>query len=379
MNEADGAAMGDRDRWIAAGLVEPDDPAADDLVDVLARYAAAGVDPLEPGLVEDRAEMLSALNRRLFNPGPRRSASMVRDELGLDAEQFGRLVDAMGFDAGEGFTELDVEAFSMFSLASGMFSELELVRFTRVLGALMDRLAAATTSLFQIDVAAEMVEAGADELDFARTNLESAAMVGAIFTPLEAMFRHRLEVSGRHNDLARAEVSGSRQTVLLTIGFVDVVDSTGLADALTPDELASVMLDFEERAYRVAGRQDGRIVKLIGDEVMFVTVDAVAGAAMIGDLMAEFAEAALIPRGGLTRGEVVSRGGDVHGRAVNLAARLVDQAVPGEVLVDDAVAAALGAARTETAGRRMLRGFAEPVRVHTLVEASTPGSESIGC
>ena len=59
--------------------------------------------------------------------------------------------------------------------------------------------------------------------------------------------------------------------------------------------------------------------------------------------------------------------GDFFGPVVNLAARLVDAAVPGEVLVDDMVA---DQTSTEPAGRRMLKGFDEPVRVHSLLVGS---------
>ena len=72
----------------------------------------------------------------------------------------------------------------------------------------------------------------------------------------------------------------------------------------------------------------------------------------------------VVPRGGLAYGDLVNIHGDYFGPVVNLAARLTDSAVPGEVLVDEAVAAHVS---TEPAGRRMLKGFDEPVRVHTLL------------
>lgn len=58
------------------------------------------------------------------------------------------------------------------------------------------------------------------------------------------------------------------------------------------------------------------------------------------------------------------RGGDYYGAVVNLASRAADLAVPCEILVTadvrDEVAAAADL-RAEGAGRRLLRGFDEPV------------------
>jgi adenylate cyclase len=67
---------------------------------------------------------------------------------------------------------------------------------------------------------------------------------------------------------------------------------------------------------------------------------------------------------GIASGEVVARGGDVFGPPVNLAARLVATAAPGEILLDGVTAAALPAdIATERRGARLLPGFPEPVEV----------------
>ena len=61
------------------------------------------------------------------------------------------------------------------------------------------------------------------------------------------------------------------------------------------------------------------------------------------------------------------RGGDYYGPVVNLAARLVDEAVPQEMLVTDELACAASGCRFEPAGRRMVRGFDEPVKVRSML------------
>ena len=60
------------------------------------------------------------------------------------------------------------------------------------------------------------------------------------------------------------------------------------------------------------------------------------------------------------------RGGDYYGSIVNLASRLVDEAVPQEVLVTAEFADAAPGCRFLPAGRRMVRGFPAPVTVWSM-------------
>jgi class 3 adenylate cyclase len=61
------------------------------------------------------------------------------------------------------------------------------------------------------------------------------------------------------------------------------------------------------------------------------------------------------------------RGGDYYGPVVNLPARAPDLAVPGEILVSEPIVAATGADFAfENAGRRLLKGFGEPVALASL-------------
>jgi adenylate cyclase len=73
----------------------------------------------------------------------------------------------------------------------------------------------------------------------------------------------------------------------------------------------------------VAAR-DGRVVKLIGDEVMFVTRDAAAACDVARSPCSERLRAMRRSRraGGIALGELLVRGGDYYGRSVNLAARV---------------------------------------------------------
>ena len=105
----------------------------------------------------------------------------------------------------------------------------------------------------------------------------------------------------------------------------------------------------------------GRVVKLIGEEAMLVfpTADQAAqGAIELVDACA----AGDLPsaRAGLSLGQVLARGGDYFGRAVNLASRLVDVAPPDTVLADDAFVEAISGTMTlviEPQRRKRLKGL----------------------
>jgi adenylate cyclase len=161
--------------------------------------------------------------------------------------------------------------------------------------------------------------------------------------------------------------SQDRLDTTLSIGFVDLVGFTTASGAMAPVELLEFMRDFHRRTFDVVTRRGGRVVKHIGDEIMFTATDPLVACDIALALIEAFGTSGSRPRGGLAHGTVIARHGDFYGTIVNLAARLADIAVPGEVLADSGVADLVSAddARfvVEPAGRRSLKGFADPVSV----------------
>ncbi len=140
---------------------------------------------------------------------------------------------------------------------------------------------------------------------------------------------------------AGAEASSSE----LTVGFADLVSYTRLAQRLEPRELSVLVRRFEGLAADVVAAGGGRLVKTIGDEVLFTTDDPVAGAQFALSLSERLAVDPVVPdvRVGLAHGPVLRSLGDVYGPTVNLASRLTALAQPGTVVTDPATAAMLGA------------------------------------
>jgi adenylate cyclase len=169
-------------------------------------------------------------------------------------------------------------------------------------------------------------------------------------------FRRRLEEALRRRTTLEA---GGHPT--LAVGFVDLVGFTRTSSSMQTDELGRLLGRFEALASDVITEAGGRVVKLIGDEAMLVfpTADQAAqgtielvDACAAGDLPSA--------RAGLSLGQVLARGGDYFGRAVNLASRLVDVAPPDTVLVDDAFTEAIGGTMTlviEPQRRKRLKGL----------------------
>lgn len=127
------------------------------------------------------------------------------------------------------------------------------------------------------------------------------------------------------------------------IGFADIAMYTSVSMGLTESRLVELIETFEASSSQAINDHGGRVVKTIGDEVMF-TVDAPAAAADIALALAERPnelDGRPLLHVGLAYGPVVRRLGDYYGTVVNLASRLTDLARPGTVLVDQNMAVAL--------------------------------------
>jgi adenylate cyclase len=202
------------------------------------------------------------------------------------------------------------------------------------------------------------------ELEVAKANLAGIELARAATGVFAPMFLAHLEVSTQRTRAARRN-SEDYDTMPLAVGFVDLTGFTERAAGLTVSALRDLIVDFEGRANTIVGEHDGRVVKLIGDEVMFSAIDGASACAIALALTAAAPDGTLA-RGGVAFGSVLASGGDLYGPVVNLASRIADIAIPGEVLVDDSIAHHVRGRAFEPAGRRSLKGFSQPIRLWTL-------------
>jgi adenylate cyclase len=156
-------------------------------------------------------------------------------------------------------------------------------------------------------------------------------------------------------------------TTQVTVGFADLVSFTALSNEIDDNRLADLVEIFESRCADVVAGRRGRVIKTLGDSVLFVTEDPVQALDIAFDIVGVIGNDARLPdvRLGLATGSVIMRLGDVFGPPVNMAARLTGVARRNRVIVDRVTADRLPETAFETRSlpARPVRGFGlvEPV------------------
>lgn len=356
-----------------AGLYDPASPNAAGRLELLLWLADRGV-TIEQMRDRGNRSLSGMAGDLALRPGRRFTAKQIAEVHGMSVEDLLSLTLAAGLTPyapdEPAFTEDDHALFTAFIGGAAMFGDTATRRFTRVVGSSLSRIAEAAVSLFQVNVEQPMLEAGGSELAVAKQNLRAVESLAGVRALLFSLFGAHVETAIRR--LREARPSRSPDTVIFAVGFVDLVGFTTLTQNMASRDLAELVERFEDTAYDVVAAHDGRVVKLIGDEVMFVTRSATAACEIALGLFDRFArDSSVTPRGAITYGEMLVRGGDYYGPIVNLASRVAEIAVPSELLVTAEVAAGARDSKIafEPAGKRMLKGFEQPVSLLTASRA----------
>jgi adenylate cyclase len=358
----------------AAGLYDPAAPDAPARLELLDWLAAQGVTLAAMREAQLRwGSLVSIAGDLALRGGERLTLAEVAARAHMSPEQIERINLAAGFPPvapdERAFSPETAATLAGFAVGEAFFGVGPMLSFIRVLGSSLARIAEAAVSLFIANVQAPIVERGEGELALAQANLRAINAIDTIPNSVRAMLRAHMEVAIRRLRAARTDPA-MQDTVRLTVGFVDLVGYTRLSRELDARALGALVERFEALASDAVAARDGRVVKLVGDAVMFVAVDAGAACDIALTLLERFADdPAVTPRGGLAEGLLLARGGDYYGSAVNLAARIGELAVPREILVTEQVATDAGAGpfRFEPAGRRILKGFDVPVALYAVV------------
>jgi adenylate cyclase len=303
-------------------------------------------DPHQADEGQPNPEIAERIEQTLLG-GPRRyTRCEVAQAAGVSMEHARAVWRALGFaDVDENarvFTDGDIEAlrtWTMLADATGMGSDDKLPQ-VRAMGQSLSRLAD-----WQVREIIARVGDIADpewtEEQRASTGAELAEVVLPVVESLQsyAWRRHLVAAVGRFMSVAPDELS----TTTTVVGFADIVGYTSTTRHTDIHELSGLLEAFEQNAAETIVGHHGRVVKTVGDEVLFV-VDAPHDAAEIALLLSDPGRASQhLPqlRIGMALGQVLSRFGDVYGPAVNLASRLTSLARPGTALVDKELARAL--------------------------------------
>lgn len=299
-------------------LPEPPEPA-----DLAALLVARGVPPgVVAAAVADGTLPMLALERLATSPGRFTAAEAAR-RAGVPVEWAHRLWRALGFPDPPPdeprFTEVDAELLGVMHrlVVAGVTDEAVAMELSRVMGSAAARLA---------ESHAAILEAVTDDRpELAGWLIPRFLQVAP--AALELVWRKHLADAARRRRLRAGDAP-------MGIGFADMVGFVVLSQQLEMAELAAVVDRFGDLTADVVAAHGGRVVKTIGDEIMFAA-DEPAPVAEIGLTLAErCAEDRFLTdvRVGLGWGPVLEHEGDLYGPTVNLAARAVQIAYPGTVI-----------------------------------------------
>ena len=229
----------------------------------------------------------------------------------------------------------------------------------RLIGAAMARLAEAETGLLRTTRPDFWITRSNDELVTARAWRELAEMIPRIGSLLDIVHRHQLARPNLFTNI----VSNPSESVECGVGFADLSGFTALTHVMSPRELSTLLNGFSAAVTDVVHVYDSRLVKFIGDAVMWVSSTPEILVQTAVDLVEDrrTQEAGLQVRAGLSFGEVLAIGGDYFGDVVNLAARLVAAASPGQILASSSVREAVPECQAVAQDPLTLKGFDEPV------------------
>ena len=273
------------------------------------------------------------------------------------------------------FLRRDIDILAIMGSGIEYLTEAVAIQMARVLGAAAARVAEASVSAFVVNIVPPAVEHDPSGLELARANAESMVLLDGMTLAFDTFLRHHIERAFR--PVETMEATAGIDLVRRSVGFADLVDSTAWTQQLDLRALSQALTLFDSTASEIVVGRGGRVVKLIGDEVMFVANDPGTATDIALALIDAFASHDVLPpvRTGVATGEVLAREGDYSGQVVNLAARAVSMARPSTLLVDTATLSALDdspAFSFHTAGAFTLKGFPKPVRLSRVTRNAAP-------
>ena len=289
--------------------------------------------------VSDAREALE----RLLLGGPRKYTRLqIAAKAGMPPERTQRLWRALGFpdtpDDDPAFTDADDAAPEVLStrIDSGFVGPETEATIARAMGQSLSRLAD-----WQTDMLADaLVRSAGDARSVSPGDAVAAAkeLLPRLREVQDYVWRRHLAANA--DRLLASTGSGDRRE--LAVGFADLVGYTSRSRGMGGRELGRMVEDFESIAAEVIARHHGRVVKTVGDGVLFTTATAVDAAEVGLELPAAWDADERPPlRVGAAYGAVLTRLGDVFSPVVNLASRLTSVARPGTLLVDRELASRL--------------------------------------
>ncbi len=300
----------------------------------------------------------------------------VAGRAGVPYERAERIIRAGGLVGADledpVFNERDAELVGTLTAAEDLLGSEAVLKIVRVAAAAVGRIGDATISTFLTSAAAPALQEDLSGIQLIDANHAAARLLPPFGELLSRMLMRYIAQANRPmSDLFSSTLSEGLDTRLMAIGFADLVGSTLLADSGSLAELNETLDWFERITTDIVSDHGGRVVKFIGDEVMYRAGSAATACRIATDLVeAVRADPRLPPlRVGVAFGEVLTREGDYYGPIVNLAARVTKLSPLHGVMVTAATADALGADHpfeVDALGAIEMKGVNEPVELASL-------------
>ncbi|QQQ63573.1 adenylate/guanylate cyclase domain-containing protein [Paenarthrobacter ureafaciens] len=312
------------------------------------------------GVMSAERLAIKALEARLLGGERKLRRREIAAGAGVSVLSARKLWRALGFpnfgDDDVAFTERDQAALTTILdlVRAGLLTEEAAISITRSIGQMTDRMV-----VWQIEALVEdMVQEQGISDAVARKQLvgQLPALVDSLEEILVYSYRRQLNAAVQRLAVrAEAGLQASEEgregdeddsplPLARAVGFADLVSYTSLSRRMNEKTLAQMVQRFENKCAEIISIGGGRLVKTVGDEVLYIAETPAAGAEISLALAQAFTEDEILPqaRVSMVWGRILSRLGDIYGPTVNLAARLTSLAQPGTVLVDAMTAAALG-------------------------------------
>ncbi len=292
----------------------------------------------------DRAERdgtlpLLAVEQLIVPDAPLYDLEAVTERTGVDAATVALLWRTLGYPVprpGEVvFTDADVRILGDLGgmMESNVATADLLVQMSRVIGSAMARVASSQVDVLSARVSGSPQRGAVAGLEVTDEQIvvSAAALLPIVPSVLEATWRRHLLAAIRR----RLSIVETGQGPVGVVGFADLVGYTALSQQVGDDELAAIVDQFEQLAFDAVTEYGGRVVKMIGDEVMF-TVESPVAAAEIALALAEGTRGTddlSELRVGMASGPLLERESDLYGPVVNLASRITAVAFPATIVV----------------------------------------------
>jgi adenylate cyclase len=319
---------------------------------------------------ERQGRLFGLAGDALQGPGrPTHSLRTAAEALGVPLDEVATAWAAMGLTISDreklALSQADVDGLATWVAIKALVGDDAALAFLRVLGNMMARLAEAGGTMARMAQPDLLMGLSGDELTTAKAYRAVTEITHQFSVLIDSVFRHHIVSARSHFEGVITDASAS---VTCGIGFADLTGFTALTQVLTPTELSDLLVEFGGSVSDLVHADGGRVVKFIGDEVMWVTSTPELLAKVAMDLVEHprAREAGLQVRAGLGYGSVLAIGGDYFGTPVNLAARLVGAAAPGQILASTNLRDELDGWPAIPQDPLILKGFDAPVMAYDL-------------